>query len=225
MEQSLRVRKIPVYQCSSHVGDTFSSLSTRLREETAELHRRIEALMQLPRAIEDMEDYRAWLCRYLGFYEPLERCFSEFSGWELLGIELARCAQAGCLRDDVAALGVDQEAIPRVSPMMLPQLPSFAHALGSLYVVEGAKLGGRSILRQLERQIGSEIVGARCFFSGGANAGGLPWQSFRTALDEFGQRQPQLCADAVIGAKRTFISMENWFAPFCAGISQSHELI
>jgi heme oxygenase (biliverdin-IX-beta and delta-forming) len=205
------------------VGDAFSSLSARLREESAALHRQIEAVLQLPGAIQDREDYQAWLCRYLGFYEPLERSFSEFPGWELLGIELARHAQAGCLRDDLATLGVNREAIPHASRMMLPQLPSFAHALGSFYVIEGAKLGGRSILRQLERRIGSEIAGATCFFSGGTNAGGLPWQSFRTTLDDFGQMQPQLCADAVIGAKRTFISLENWFVPFCAGKSPSHE--
>ena len=210
-------------KCSPQMSDPVSSLSTKLRDGSTKLHRRIEAVLQLPDAIQDGEDYRAWLCRYLGFYEPLERSFSEFPGWESLGINLARHAQTGCLRDDLAELGVDPRAIPRASRAMLPQLPSFAHELGSLYVIEGARLGGRFILRQLESRIGPEIAGARGFFGGAGNAGGLSWQSFRATLDEFGLLQPQLCADAVIGAKRTFVALENWFAPFCAGRSPGYE--
>jgi heme oxygenase len=209
-------------KCPSHVNEKFSSLSLRLREESAALHRRLEVVLQLPDAITGRQDYQAWLCRYLGFYAPLEHTFSEVSGWDLLGIELGRHAQAGRLSDDLAALGVDRTAIPYASRTMLPQLPTFAHALGSLYVIEGARLGGRSMLGQLKRRIGTEIAGATHFF-GAVDGGGMPWQSFRTALDAFGQVNPQLCTDAVAGAQRTFISLENWFTPICAKASLSRE--
>jgi heme oxygenase len=227
-EPNLRARKSPPLnrsppQVRGQVSGTFSPLSTRLREETAPLHRRIEAVLELPDAIQNREDYRAWLCRYLGFYEPLERSFGEFSDWESLGIELARHAQSGRLREDLATLGAGPEAIPHASSAMLPQLPRFAHALGSLYVIEGARLGGRAILRQLERRIGPAIAGATCFLGGCDDAGGLSWQSFRAMLDDCGKMQPQRCADVVTGAKRTFIGLENWFAPFCAGKAAGHE--
>ena len=52
-------------------GDTVLPLSTQLREQTAQLHRQIETVMRLPDAIQTGDDYRAWLCRYLGLYEPL----------------------------------------------------------------------------------------------------------------------------------------------------------
>jgi heme oxygenase len=95
-------------------------------------------------------------------------------------------------------------------------MPTFAHALGAFYVIEGATLGGRLILRDLEPHLGATIAGASSF-GGRGEAVGPMWQSFRVALDQFSPAQPQLCTDVVTGAERTFRAMLVWFAPFCAG--------
>lgn len=198
-------------------ADAVSSLSGQLRERTAPLHREIEAALGLPGAIRTHGDYQDWLGRFLGLYDPLERSLRTFSEWRSLGLLMSSRDHTGCLVGDLVALGVDPCALSRASPALLPDLPTFAHALGALYVMEGATLGGRIILRDLEPRIGASIAEATRFFGGRGEAVGPMWQSFRAALDEFGSFQPQLCTDVVVGAERTFRAMLVWFAPFYAG--------
>jgi len=192
------------------------SLSAQLREQTAPLHGRIEALLRLPGAIQTRADYQSWLARFLGLYEPLECSLAKFSEWNSLGLSMLARDHSICLVDDLVALGIDPRKPLRASHTLLPDLPTFAHAIGALYVIEGATLGGRLILRDLELRIGAPIAGATRFFGGRGEAVGPMWQSFRAALDEFSLQQPQLCNDVVVGAERTFRAMLVWFAPFCA---------
>jgi heme oxygenase len=198
-------------------ADSLPSLSAQLRERTAPLHGQIEALLRLPGAISTRADYQDWLGRFLGLYDPLECSLARFSDWDTLGLSMSSRDHSCCLVDDLVALGINPRELPRASPALLPDLPTFAHALGALYVIEGATLGGRLILRDLEPRLGAPIAGATRFFGGRGEAVGPMWRSFRAALDEFSLEQPQLCTDAVIGAERTFRAMLVWFAPFCAG--------
>jgi len=198
-------------------ADAISSLSGQLREGTALLHREIEAVLGLPGAIRTRDDYQDWLGRFLGLYDPVERLLATFSEWGSFSLLMSSRDHTGCVVGDLAALGIDPRELPRASPALLPDLPTFAHALGALYVIEGATLGGRLILRDLEPRLGASIAGATRFFGGRGEAVGPMWQSFRAALDEFGSLQPLLCTDVVVGAERTFRAMLVWFAPFCAG--------
>jgi heme oxygenase len=193
------------------------SLSARLREQTAPLHREIEVVLGLPGAIRTRDDYQDWLARFLGLYDPLERLLATFSEWDQLGLSMSSRDHTGCLVGDIVALGIDPRLQPRAPPALLPDLPTFAHVLGALYVIEGATLGGRLILRDLEPRLGASIAGATRFFGGRGEAVGPMWQSFRAALDEFGFLQPELCIDVVTGAERAFSAMRVWFSPFCAG--------
>jgi len=192
-------------------------LSAQLRERTAPLHAQIDGLLQLPGVIRNRADYQDWLGRFLGLYDPLEGLLATFSDWDSLGLSLSSRRHTSCLVEDLVALGIDPRDPPRADPALLPDLPTFAHALGALYVIEGATLGGRLILHDLEPRVGVPIAGATQFFGGRGEAVGPMWKSFRAALDDFSLKQPQLCADAVSGAERTFRAMVVWFAPFCAG--------
>jgi heme oxygenase len=192
-------------------------LSAELRVRTALLHRQIEALLELPGAIRTPDDYVRWLGRFLGFYAPLEHLFEGFQEWDSLGIRLSARGQSSCLANDLAALGADPAGVTLAAPAQLPDLPNFAHALGALYVMEGATLGGRLILRDLAMRLGESIADATCFFGGRGERVGPMWQSFRETLDNFGSENPQLSPDVVAGAERVFLAMLVWFAPFCAG--------
>jgi heme oxygenase len=201
---------------TSGAGVALPSLSDDLRAQTAAQHRRIESLLGLPGAIRTRDHYILWLDRFLGLYEPLERALVEFPEWETLGLALPSRSHSSCLVADLTALGSDPSKVPHASPAQLPHLPSFSHALGAFYVLEGATLGGRLILRDLDVRIGAPIALATCFFGGRGAAVGPMWQSFRSALDAFGRERPQRRADVVAGAKRTFCAMLAWFAPFGA---------
>jgi heme oxygenase len=194
------------------LATTDADLSAHLRAATAALHARAELRLGLPDAIQDRQDYCRLLARFLGLYAPLERSFHRFGDWEALDIVLAYRTHASGLSRDLSRLGTDPDRVPRALPAMMPDLPTFPHALGALYVMEGATLGGRVILRAVEARLGRQIAGATCFLGGRGAQTGPMWQSFRAALDRFGHANPHLRAEVVIGADRMFQAILTWFA-------------
>lgn len=189
-------------------------LSAQLRTQTACLHEQTEILLGLPCAIRNVDDYRGWLCRFFGLYEPLEQSLARFNEWGDHGLTLPSPNHGTCLAADLAAMRVDPANVSRAPSSLLPRLPTFAHALGALYVLEGSTLGGQLILRDVEARIGSQITGATLFFGGRGTAVGPAWQTFKTALNAFGRERPCLGADVISGAEGVFRSIAEWFAPF-----------
>jgi heme oxygenase len=183
---------------------------------TGTLHAESEALLRLPSAILNRRDYGRWLGRFLGLYDPLERILAGFSEWAEIDMALIPQARTSCLFSDLLALGSDPDRVPRAPPPQLPELPTFAHAVGARYVLEGARLGGRVILRDLEARIGPEIGEATAFFGEGGAPTVPSWPKFQAALDSFGRGDRGICEDAVIGAERSFRSLLAWFAAFCS---------
>jgi heme oxygenase (biliverdin-IX-beta and delta-forming) len=187
-------------------------LSAKLRARTGYLHEQTETLLGLPDAVQTLEDYRSCLCRFFGLYLPLEHLLAAFGEWESLGLALPSPSHSTCLAADLAALGIDPACVACAPPALLPHLPNFAHAVGALYVLEGATLGGRVILRSLEARIGPRIAGATKFFDGRAEAAGPLWQRFKAALDAFGNDWPQFGDDVLLGAESVFRAILTWFS-------------
>jgi heme oxygenase len=210
------VGEISGYDTPREVIPSPPSLSAQLRAQTAPLHREVEIKLGLPGAISNRDEYLVWLTRFFGLYEPLESSLADFSYWNDLGLELRARNHCSCLVADLAALSANLHDLPRAGRGVLPELPIFAHALGALYVLEGATLGGRVILRDLEARMRTAIFGATRFFGGRGDAVQPMWTTFRSAVDGFGQERPELRADVVSGAERTFRSIKVWFAPLCA---------
>jgi heme oxygenase len=191
------------------------SLAGELRTRTASLHGQVETVLGLPDAIRTRTDYSDWLARFLGLYDPLERSLATFASWKGSGFELPVRSQSARIMGDLTALGTAPGKVPRAPPALLPNLPTFAHAVGAFYVLQGARLGGRLILRDLESRMGPEVTGATRFF-GGQGAGGPSWQDVRVALDDFGHEYQLQREQVVAGAQGTFRAMLAWFVPFCA---------
>lgn len=194
-------------------GDEVQELSAELRAQTSDLHREIERLLNLPDAISTRDDYQRWLAGFLGFYQPLEARLTSFPDWERLGISLASRLHVPCLVHDLAALGRAPDAPPVAMAERLPELPTIAHALGALYVIEGATLGGQIILRAIEARPGVSIGLAKRFFGGRGRDTGLMWIEFRQRLDGFGRDHPVRRNDVIAGARHTFQSLLTWFGP------------
>lgn len=196
---------------SSRLDIPAAPLSVQLRTRTARLHEQTEVLLGLPGKIQTLENYRGWLCRFLGLYEPLEHSLASFSEWHNHGLALSSPSQSDCLAADLVVLGIDPAGVSRAAPTLLPHLPTFAHALGALYVLEGSTLGGQVILRDIEARIGPQITGATRFFGGRGPAVGQTWQTFKTALDAFGRDCPPLQGDVASGAESVFRAIAAWF--------------
>ena len=198
------------------------SLSVLLKTRTAFEHARVEELLGLPFAIRDRPDYERWLSRFLGFYEPLESAID--SAGRSAFDAVARTEDfaprkpvfhSHRLIDDLASLGVDTLGIPRVGASALPVLATSAHAAGSHYVLMGATLGGRHILRGLAPLLRAELGAATRFLEGGGASTGSEWIAYRDSLDELGRRYPDRRGDVVASATGTFAALHQWFVPFC----------
>jgi len=195
-------------------------LSVELRIRTAGLHRQAEQQLNLPDAVSTCSDYRHWLAGFFGFYQPLEAKLAAFPDWDGLGISIASRLHASAIAHDLAALGTDSSSVPQAAADLLPELPTIAHGLGALYVLEGATLGGQIILRGIEARPGLSIGPARQFFGGRGRDLGPMWNDFRERLDGYGRLHPLKRNDVVAGAQRTFQSLLRWFA---ADVSRNRE--
>jgi heme oxygenase len=150
-----------------------------------------------------------------GYQTVLTRLYGFWVGWQpqiahLMVDEtlLAPRRRLHLLAADLGALGVTGDALahlPRCPPILLPDGMA---ALGSLYVVEGSTLGGRVILKNVQRRLGPSVACA--YFHGyGANTGAM-WLNFLARLNA-----ARLCDSAKIGqgALATFERLASWLAP------------
>ncbi|MDB5102617.1 MAG: bacteriophytochrome heme oxygenase [Fibrobacteres bacterium] len=157
-----------------------------------------------------LEAYKDMLAVFYGFYRPLEALLIRFPR-EDMGIDVGPRCKAAFLEEDLRELGMseaDQSALPLCGS--LPDLTSVPAALGCLYVLEGATLGGRVIVPYLKKCLdASAILGYR-FFNPYGEMTGPHWKGFCNVLVSNATRSK---ADDVIlkSACDTFQSLEEWF--------------
>jgi heme oxygenase len=177
-----------------------------LREATAGHHARIESLLGLGgpfgtrhygRVLQGFHGFlAAWEPALLAALPPhLHPWFEEGRRHHLL---------AG----DLAALGLPSAPVPAV----LPQLPSAAHAIGSLYVLEGSALGGHWIAAGLRKRLGIGPGNGGAYFHG-AGAGTVHrWRQFQQ-LAQAEVATPDARAAAACAAADTFDALAATFRP------------
>jgi heme oxygenase len=184
-----------------------------LRAATAACHQEVDQALGLPGSIQTLNDYRIWLQRFYGLYCPLENNLRRFSAWHDWGIAIEGMEQTTALVNDLTELECDAAIIELASDSALPNLPTFAHAFGALYVLEGSKLGGRFILRDLAGRLGTDIAGSDSFFAGHGPQTALIWTKFRASIDRFSIERPGEFDGMIEGAKATFAAVQMWMSP------------
>lgn len=173
----------------------------RLRRETAELHREVEKMTDLPGSISTREDYAQLLRRLYDFHTAVEaRLTNPFwaMGWLDLGIALPTHRRAHLLSEDLHSLG----AVPDEATVWLPGLDNIGQALGCLYVVEGSSLGGRVLAPAFRAALGEVPTG---FFDSDERMHPHPWRSVMAGLRKFNVSAGS-ADDVVLGAKGTFLA-------------------
>lgn len=176
---------------------------TRLRSETREDHDRMERDLALLRPDLGLARYRQLLRALHGF----------LAAWEPLVADRLRDPRffdprrkLGLLERDLRVLHVPAGDV--CSDM--PALDGPAAAMGSLYVLEGATLGGRIILRHVHDVLGlTPATGAAYFASYGASVGEM-WRAFQQRL--VAGASPSADDKAVAAARATFGSLNAWLA-------------
>ena len=157
------------------------------------------------------ESYRALLARLWGLYAPLESALARID-WQGVEVDFPERLKLGWLEADLVFLGLDLAVIaqlPRAST--LPRLTDRLGAMGMLYVMEGASLGGQIISRRLTADLGVTADRGGRFFSSYGRQVGQRWRDYLLALERFAD-DPAASARIEDSALATFESFLSWFA-------------
>jgi len=188
-----------------------SSALAALKSATQHEHDALDAALDLLNPELGAAAYRHHLEAFFGFYAPTEQALASFSGWTEHGIDFSARCKAESLRDDLTILGVDQpDALPMCKT--LPSLTSLGAAFGSLYVLEGASLGGQIISRHVAKHFGYTATHGAKFFNGYGARTGEMWMTFRRSVDAYGAEQGPR-DEMVEGALATFVAFREWCVP------------
>ncbi len=155
--------------------------------------------------------YTILLRRLVGFYEPIEERVLEAGGLRALPIDVDRRRKAPLLARDLLHLGITQPELARL-PLCehLPRITGTTEALGCLYVLEGATLGGQVIARNLKRTLHlDENYGCAFFHSYGKDVGRM-WKSFQGTLNTYCSFKGVDEEMLVGSARETFVSLDEW---------------
>jgi heme oxygenase len=181
----------------------------RLRKATQRAHQRLERRVDVKKRFASPLAYKEYLGLMFGFCAGIEgQLNAEFFGAALPDYESRR--KLPLLTQDLAHQGVAPDTLHLVP--ICPGLPScgdVATAFGCLYVLEGATLGGRTLLPLVESRLGyTASVGAQYLASYGDQTSER-WQQFTIAIDQW-CRPPERFARAARAAIETFAALERW---------------
>jgi heme oxygenase len=187
-------------------------LMATLREETRSYHDRIERsplLRGMLGAELSHRYYAAVLGVCYGFCVPLEARLLEASDWAALDFDLNARLKTPLLEEDLAAFGLEGEllhALPHCAA--IPPIPDLPTALGALYVIEGATLGGQLIARQIASTLGLGPRSGAAFYNSYCGQVGPMWRSFKSFVEQHGAGHE---AAVVAAAAATFAALEAWY--------------
>lgn len=190
------------------------SAVARMRDATRSEHERTE------RAVEerffdagmDRERYRRYLEALLGFYRPMEDRLDPLVRRHL--DELDPPGRTARLARDLEILGltdpqlVDLESLPEED---LPAVDGAHRLLGSLYVLEGAELGGRVIWKRIRDELDAAAREANAFLETDAERTRRRWRRFRAAFDRR-VGAGEAFDEALSAARSTFRAYRGWMA-------------
>ncbi len=145
-----------------------------LKASTKTQHERVENLMNLLDPKLSKRDYSDVLVRFHCLYAELEPLIFERPEWFGLPLHIGARRKLGLLEQDLESL----QLRPLPKPQNELRFPTFAHALGALYVVEGATLGGQVIGRHLEQRLGFTARHGAAFFNSYGDQVGANWREF-----------------------------------------------
>jgi heme oxygenase (biliverdin-IX-beta and delta-forming) len=186
---------------------------TRLREATSARHAALEFQLPLLDPQLSHQHYLHYVTRFLGYYAPLETRLLALPWWRDIGFDYTERYKTPRLIQDMLALGVTADTLatfPRCAD--LPRFDTTAQALGCLYVIEGATLGGQLVTRHLQDTLGLTPKSGTAFFNGYGEHTGARWKSFGALLNTHAEKTGEHKA-IIETANHTFETIDRWLFP------------
>jgi heme oxygenase len=202
-------RKLPAVPMAPSLLYHIAQMSTiaDLRAATWPSHQKLEKRLNVKARFSTALGYRKHLEQMWGFCAPLEARIEQYIGAALPDFDSRR--KMPLLRRDLSVTGATAPMIDALPRAQLAPCKETADALGCLYVIEGATLGGRTLLPLVTKSVGvSAGRGAEFLASYGDRVEAM-WREFGLALDAW-------CADARRSmrareaAVATFDSLSEW---------------
>lgn len=197
-------------------------LSHILKQETRCYHEALEAQVDIPACLASPQAWLWLLETFYGYCSPMETalfsspCFCEW----VPDSHLRRKAEF--LSSDIEALGGDTPHVPLCPD--LPRLTSVAERFGSLYVMEGATLGGQIISRMAAERGYTPGRGCAYFSSYGDDVGAM-WKAFGQHLERYRAAHPET-QDAIIASSiETFVKFRAWVSRRKRELSTSNDYV
>lgn len=185
---------------------------TELKAQTRSYHDQLEGNLYIAGRLSSPELYQALLGRFLGFYDPVEKRIAGLPGWASLSLDFGRRRKAALLRKDLKALGMSDDDIGLLPVCAeAPALSDMPQALGCMYVLEGATLGGQLISRQLKGELGVDESNGGAFFNSYGAGTSRMWKEFSAFLSAYSTTDS--IENAIIeSARDTFIAFDRWLS-------------
>ncbi len=185
---------------------TAPTILQALRQGTADLHESLETALPLGGDL-SLDQYRAVLTGFYGYWSAWEERARSLAPAPFAGL-LAERARAALLASDLRALGT-----PAVGPASsiapyVPALDTTAGLLGSMYVLEGSRLGGQVLVRNLAVRLALTPEHGLSFFYGFGPETGAHWKAFCRLIEQ--ELSTAHVDPAVDAARQTFLGLEDW---------------
>jgi heme oxygenase len=180
----------------------------RLALETSAHHSTADEDRLSALSIETVGDYRLFLSRVFGFESVVEQLVVRHCVQKAPWIE--RRIRSFRLRADLRALGISDSDIRALPLATTLQIPSPAHALGWMFVLERQHLVSGLLRRHVQRALGAEAEYALRYLDA---VGDTPGTAFRTFGDELGQlarEHPPM--KIVAGGTEAFRAQRQWYS-------------
>ncbi|MDM0120926.1 biliverdin-producing heme oxygenase [Variovorax arabinosiphilus] len=169
-----------------------------LRQATSSLHAQVDQCLPLARPSPSLADYRSHL-------RMLEAWLQRLAGLEPAPPALAthRAQLAGDLAACAALLPPD--AVTRAPTPPTRTSPGLAFVWGVSYVLEGSRLGGRVLYRQLAERLAPHPLN---YLQGAGEQTGAQWKAFLAQLRDqaFGPAEVRSACDGAVEAFETLLA-------------------
>jgi heme oxygenase (biliverdin-IX-beta and delta-forming) len=205
----------PEKKCQAVIDQTTVAATTEatpmseLRSATWPSHQRLEKRLDIKARFSDVSKYRGHLSQMWGFCAPLEQWLMQIGFAEVLRDYVSRL-KLPLLGEDLIALGCDPGAIARLpKAVLVPTADDTAAAFGCAYVLEGATLGGRTLLPMIQTRLGFSALNGAKFMASYGEEVATKWHSFGNALNAW-CGNPERRASASRAAVATFDSLDRW---------------
>lgn len=186
-----------------------SSAIATLRGATWPCHQRLEKRLDVKARFSSLSAYRGHLEKMWGFCAALENHVAP----ELLAEALTDYPsrrKLSFLTADLLALGKDLDSIEMLAHCVdLPVCLDAASAFGCVYILEGATLGGRTLLPLVESRLGITAQTGASFLASYGESVPSMWRAFGIALDAWcvDRERTDSATRAAVG---TFDALETW---------------